>query len=180
MLEQVNGEAELRYFPGLPGASGAPGSRPSSGSASACEGVYDEVGRGRQRWSAIGLPTGNVVPAGLAGGTVTTEPIVLEEGAMRVLLGDWGSWVAARFSSQEARDRFLHTVGTAEPVQSEAEPMPGEDQGALVRWRSGQFLRLNDIAYTHGGRIVVVEKRSSRPQWRESACHGGTRRRAAI
>jgi hypothetical protein len=33
--------------------------------------------------------------------------------------------------------------------------MLDEVRGALVRWRPGQFLRLNDIAYAHGGRIVV-------------------------
>ena len=34
--------------------------------------------------------------------------------------------------------------------------MPDENRGALVRWRPGQFLGLNDIAYAHGGRISVV------------------------
>jgi len=29
-------------------------------------------------------------------------------------------------------------------------------RGALVRWRPGQFLRLNDTAYAHGGKIVVT------------------------
>jgi len=33
--------------------------------------------------------------------------------------------------------------------------MPDDDLGAEVRWRRGQFLRLNDVAYAHGGRIVV-------------------------
>jgi hypothetical protein len=33
--------------------------------------------------------------------------------------------------------------------------MLDEVRGALVRWRPGHFLGLNDIAYAHGGRIVV-------------------------
>jgi hypothetical protein len=41
--------------------------------------------------------------------------------------------------------------------------MPDEGRSARVRWRPGQFLRLNDVAYTHGGRIVVtVTHRHSR------------------
>ncbi len=37
--------------------------------------------------------------------------------------------------------------------------MIDEVRGALVRWRPGQFLGLNDIAYAHGGRIVVTAGR---------------------
>jgi hypothetical protein len=33
--------------------------------------------------------------------------------------------------------------------------MPHDGLGAQVRWRPGRFLRLNDVAYAHGGRIVV-------------------------
>jgi hypothetical protein len=33
--------------------------------------------------------------------------------------------------------------------------MPDDGLGAQVRWRPGRFLSLNDIAYVHGGRIVV-------------------------
>jgi hypothetical protein len=36
--------------------------------------------------------------------------------------------------------------------------MPGDSLGAQVRWRPGRFLRLNDVAYSHGGRIVVKVK----------------------
>jgi hypothetical protein len=32
-------------------------------------------------------------------------------------------------------------------------------RGALVRWRPGMFLRLNDIAYAHGGRIIITAGR---------------------
>ncbi len=34
--------------------------------------------------------------------------------------------------------------------------MAGDQLGAQVRWRPGRFLRLNDVAYAHGGRIVVA------------------------
>lgn len=36
--------------------------------------------------------------------------------------------------------------------------MEEESTGALIRWRPGQFLGLNDIAYAHGGRILVAAK----------------------
>jgi hypothetical protein len=38
----------------------------------------------------------------------------------------------------------------------EVEPMLDKVRDALVRWRPGQFLRLADIAYAHGGKIVVT------------------------
>jgi hypothetical protein len=34
--------------------------------------------------------------------------------------------------------------------------MPNEGLAAQVRWRPQRFLGLNDIAYAHGGRIVVT------------------------
>ena len=65
-------------------------------------------------------------------------------------------WTAVHFHTSEIRDRFL-SVAAALPVgEVEAEPMPAQIRVALVRWRPGQFLRLNDIAYAHGGRIVVT------------------------
>jgi hypothetical protein len=33
--------------------------------------------------------------------------------------------------------------------------MPDDGLGAQTRWRPGRFLGLNDLAYAHGGRIVV-------------------------
>jgi hypothetical protein len=33
-------------------------------------------------------------------------------------------------------------------------------RSAMIRWRPGQFLGLNDIAYAHGGRIAVTAGRS--------------------
>ena len=34
--------------------------------------------------------------------------------------------------------------------------MPDDGLGANVRWRPGRFSRLNDVAYKHGGRIIVI------------------------
>ena len=70
-------------------------------------------------------------------------------------LSDFVPWTAAHFQTEEIRDRFLRVAATL-PVQDvEIEPMLDEVRCALVRWRPGQFLRLNDIAYAHGGRIIV-------------------------
>jgi hypothetical protein len=72
-------------------------------------------------------------------------------------------WAAARFQTEEARDRFLSVVATRPTNEVEGEPMPDERLGARVRWRPGHFLGLNDVAYTHGGRIIVtVTHRHSR------------------
>jgi hypothetical protein len=71
-------------------------------------------------------------------------------------LAEFVPWTAAHFQTQETRDRFLHAAATLPARDVEAEPMLGDVRGALVRWRPGQFLGLNDIAYAHGGRIVVT------------------------
>ncbi len=68
-------------------------------------------------------------------------------------------WTAAHFHTQELRDRFLHVAATLPTCDVEVEPMLDEVRGALVRWRPGQFLRLNDIAHAHGGKIVVTTSR---------------------
>jgi hypothetical protein len=65
-------------------------------------------------------------------------------------------WTAARFHTQETRDRFLTDAAALPRTGIEVEPMPNECCAALVRWRPGQFLGLNDIAYAHGGRIVLT------------------------
>jgi hypothetical protein len=65
-------------------------------------------------------------------------------------------WAAARFQTEEARDRFLRAVATRPTNEVEGEPMPDEDRAARVRWRPGHFLGLNDVAYAHGGRIMVA------------------------
>ena len=74
-------------------------------------------------------------------------------------LTEFVPWTAAHFQTQEIRDRFLHVAATLPAHDVEAEPMLDEARGALVRWRPGQFLGLNDIAYAHGGRIVVTAGR---------------------
>lgn len=68
---------------------------------------------------------------------------------------DWGPWAAARFQSEDARDGFVCTVANTKDDGWDAEVMPDDGLGAQVRWRPGRFLRLNDVAYAHGGRIVV-------------------------
>jgi hypothetical protein len=71
----------------------------------------------------------------------------------------FGPWTAAHFRTPEIRDRFLHVAATLPARDVEVQPMPAETRGALVRWRPGLFLRLNDIAYAHGGRILVTAGR---------------------
>ena len=71
-----------------------------------------------------------------------------------VTLSEFVPWTAAHFQTQEIRDRFLHVAATLPARDVEIEPMLDEVRGALVRWRPGQFLHLNDIAYAHGGRII--------------------------
>jgi hypothetical protein len=78
---------------------------------------------------------------------------------------EWGPWIAAHFQNQEARDRFVLYVATAEGNGCAAEPANGDSRGAWVRWRPGRFLGLNDIAYAHGGRIVAnVGHRRAEPR----------------
>lgn len=73
---------------------------------------------------------------------------------MHIPQPDFVPWTAARFQTEEARDKFLSVVATRQTIEIEVEPMPGECRGAWVRWRPGQFVGLNDVAYAHGGRIV--------------------------
>ena len=68
-------------------------------------------------------------------------------------------WAAAHFQTQEIRDRFVRAAATLPACDVEVEPMLDVVRGALVRWRPGQFLRLNDIAYAHGGRIILTAGR---------------------
>ena len=68
-------------------------------------------------------------------------------------------WTAAHFQSEGIRDRFLHVARTLSARDVEVEPMLDQVRGALVRWRPGNFLGLNDVAHAHGGRIVVTAGR---------------------
>lgn len=68
---------------------------------------------------------------------------------------EWSAWACARFQSREARDGFLESVAHAQEGGWGAEAMTRNVRGARVRWLRGRFLRLNDLAYSHGGRIVV-------------------------
>ena len=74
---------------------------------------------------------------------------------MPIPLAAFVPWTGARFQTEEARDRFLGVVATQHTSEVEVKPMPDVGRGAWVRWRPGRFLGLNDIAYTHGGRITV-------------------------
>jgi hypothetical protein len=68
---------------------------------------------------------------------------------------DWRPWATARFQTEGARDGFVCSIANTHDGGWDAEVMPNDDLGAQVRWRPGRFGRLNDIAYAHGGRIVV-------------------------
>ncbi len=74
-------------------------------------------------------------------------------------LAEFLPWTAAHFPTQEIRDRFLLLVAaTLSASDVEVEPMRHEVRGALVRWRPGKFLGLNDVAFAHGGRITVIQR----------------------
>jgi hypothetical protein len=74
-------------------------------------------------------------------------------------------WTGARFQTQEARDQFLSVVASRQTTKMEVKPSSDDSRGAWVRWRPGQFLGLNDIAYAHGGRIVFTVTRGREAWW---------------
>lgn len=69
-------------------------------------------------------------------------------------------WTIACFHTEEARDGFLRAAATLPVDDVEVKPVHGESCRASVRWRSGKFLGLNDVAYAHGGRIVLSQQRA--------------------
>jgi hypothetical protein len=71
-------------------------------------------------------------------------------------------WTSAHFQTQEIRDRFLLRVAATLPAR-DVEAKVDEVRGALVRWRPGKFLGLNDVAYAHGGRINVMQRGGAQP-----------------
>ena len=73
-------------------------------------------------------------------------------------LAEFVPWTTARFQTQEARDRFLRVAATLPADDVEVEPIHGESRAALVRWRPGKFLGLNDVAYACGGRIAAMQR----------------------
>ncbi len=76
-----------------------------------------------------------------------------------IQLEEFVPWTAAHFPTQESRDQFLLLVAATLPVGDvEVEPMVNEARGALVRWRPGKFLGLNDAAYASGGKIAVMQR----------------------
>ncbi len=89
-------------------------------------------------------------------GTREGVPVQLRKYSRHIPLADFVSWTTACFQTQEARDRFLRVAATLPASDVEVEPMHDESRSALVRWRPGKFLGLNDVAYAHGGRIVVT------------------------
>ena len=72
-------------------------------------------------------------------------------------------WTVAHFHTQETRDRFLVLAATLPPRDVEVGPIPDDTRGALVRWRPGKFLCLNDVAYAYGGRIAVKQRGGALP-----------------
>lgn len=77
-------------------------------------------------------------------------------------LADFAPWFVARFQTELARDQFLSVVATQQIGEVESAPMPDESHAAMVRWRPGKFLGLNDVAHALGGRINVRASRSRR------------------
>lgn len=84
-------------------------------------------------------------------------------------------WTSASFTSRDSRDRFLVAVATLPPDEVEGEAMQDQSTGALVRWIPGHFLGLNDIAYAHGGRIILGG-RSRRESLLDVTTRPGSRR----
>ncbi len=76
-------------------------------------------------------------------------------------LPEFVPWTTACFQTQEARDRFLRVAATLPVGDVEVQPMHGDSRVASVRWRPGKFLRLNDVAHAHGGRIAVMQRRGA-------------------
>ena len=68
---------------------------------------------------------------------------------------NWGPWAAVRFQTEGARNGFLSAIADAHDTGCGAEALANNGCSAQVRWLPGRFLRLNDVAYAHGGRIVV-------------------------
>jgi hypothetical protein len=75
-------------------------------------------------------------------------------------LDEFVPWTTIHFRTKESRDRFLRAAATLPTRDVEVEPMLDLLRSAMIRWRPGQFLGLNDIAYAHGGRIAVTAGRS--------------------
>ena len=75
---------------------------------------------------------------------------------LRIPLTEMVPWTAAHFPSEAARDRFLGVVATLPVGDVEGARMEAQGKSALIRWRPGHFLGLNDIAYAHGGRITLA------------------------
>ena len=76
-------------------------------------------------------------------------------------LAEFVPWTTACFQTEEARDRFLRVAATLPASDVEVKPMHDESRRAAVRWRPGKFLGLNDVAYAHGGRIAVMQRRGA-------------------
>ncbi len=67
----------------------------------------------------------------------------------------WGPWAPVRFQTMGARDEFLVSVAAKADSAWTVQAMTEDGRGAQARWLRGSFLRLNDVAYAHGGRIIV-------------------------
>lgn len=77
---------------------------------------------------------------------------------LRIPLTEMVPWTEAHFPSEEARDHFLGVVAALPVGEVEGARMEEQERSALIRWRPGRFLGLNDIAYAHGGRIILAPR----------------------
>jgi hypothetical protein len=72
---------------------------------------------------------------------------------------DWAPPTVARFPDEASRDGFLRSVAGSSTDQWDVKPVADDVRLASVRWRSGHFLGLNDMAYAQQGRIVLTQVR---------------------
>jgi hypothetical protein len=69
---------------------------------------------------------------------------------------EFTEWTGAHFQTEEYRDCFLRRAATElSSGDIEVEPVADQRLVAMVRWRPGSFLGLNDLAHANGGRIAV-------------------------
>lgn len=69
---------------------------------------------------------------------------------------DFTPWTGAHFQTEAFRDCFLRRAASElRAGDVEVEPQADDRLVAMVRWRPGSFLELNDLAHANGGRISV-------------------------
>jgi hypothetical protein len=73
---------------------------------------------------------------------------------------DWSLWTVVRFANPDGRDRFLGATADSANDHWEAKPFAHDGLLVRVRWRTGRFQRLRDVANDYGGRVFVRGVRS--------------------